>query len=115
MGGASAVSNITLLIIFDLLFKRWLSAEGVYAASAVVGLAVTYVLQRRFVWRSRAAFHREAPKFFTVAGVMFVVNLGCISVFVGHLKFPLIATQCVLMAALSGITFLSSKYWTFRT
>gem|GEM_PF-6908077 len=115
IGGGSAVSNILLLIIFDSLFGAWLNATAIYVLSAVVGLLITYVLQRNFVWRSTAAIHREAAKFLTVASVVFVFNLCGIYFFVQELKFPLILTQCVLMVCFSGVTFLSSKYWTFRS
>jgi len=79
----------------------------------VVSVIQSYVMQRKFVWRSRNEIHKEFTKFIVIAISQYVAGLLLIIYFVDYRKFPLLPTQFIASLTLVGITFLLMRSWIF--
>lgn len=91
---------------------------GDYRANALgyaVGMAVSYLLNRRFTFAAERGGHgRQAPRFLVAAGLSYLLNLGVIAV--GHrlgLRESMLL-QVAAMGAYSLCFYLLSRLFVFR-
>jgi putative flippase GtrA len=111
-GLASALTHLLVLTVL----VEVLAARPVVASTAgfVASIAVSYVLQRQWVFESSAALRRTAPRFVAVILVGFAIN-GSV-VFAGtealalHYLWPQLLA--FLLVPLSNYTL--NSLWTFR-
>jgi len=90
-----------------------LNTVAAVTIASVVSVIQSYVMQRKFVWRSSNKIHKEFPKFIVIAISQYVAGLLLIIYFVDYRKFPLLPTQFIASLALVGITFLLMRSWIF--
>jgi putative flippase GtrA len=82
-------------------------------AGYVMGGIVSYLLNRRFAFRSDRP-HREAGwRFVVVAGVGFVLTGLLMSVLSGRIGLPYMAAQVLTTGAVLFWSFLAHRLWTF--
>ena len=100
----------------------WLgvNAKLDYRAAATVAFAVALV--NNFAWNRLWTF-REAPgrlhgqafRFVVVSGTAFVVSLAVLSVLVRDAGAPKLFAQALAIVAVTPVSFLANKLWSFRT
>jgi putative flippase GtrA len=74
-----------------------------------------YVCYRYIVFRSRAKIRWELPRFSVVYVVMLCVNLVTLPILLRVLPFSIYATQIVFTIIVVILSYLSHKYFSFRS
>jgi putative flippase GtrA len=93
---------------------RWHYAVA-NAAGYGLGLAVSFVLNRRFTFRSsRAASPREPLLFLLVCGASYAIQAGALVACVEVLRMDGFSAQLPAMALYAAAGFAGNKYLTFR-
>jgi putative flippase GtrA len=90
-----------------------------YAAANVLGyglgLAVSFLLNRRFTFRSsRAAAPREPLLFLLVFGASYAIQMGALVLCVELLHVNRCAAQALAMAVYTAVGYAGNKFITFR-
>lgn len=87
------------------------------AAGYLVGVGVSFVLNRRFVFRSDRAWRATAPRYATVVAVAFVLNQLVLE-FAHRALGPgapqHLAAQLAGMATYTATVFAACRWWVFR-
>jgi putative flippase GtrA len=110
--GVAAVGHYgTLVIAVEALAVRPVPAS---LLGFVAGGVISYLLNRRYTFRSRRAHAAAVPRFFTVATVGFVLNGLAMAVLTGPLAVHYLAGQVVTTGVVLCWTFLANRTWTFR-
>jgi putative flippase GtrA len=89
---------------------------GPYAANGLgyaVGLCVSFVLNRRWTFRSTGAPRREAARFLTTFAVAYGVNLAVLHAAVAGLGVDPYLAQPIAMAFYTAIFFVLSRAFVF--
>jgi putative flippase GtrA len=88
------------------------------AANAIgyaLGLTVSFLLNRRFTFRSsRGIFSREPVLFLAVAGVSYAVQMGALVVLIELLRVDQSIAQIPAMAVYTACGYAGNKFVTFR-
>jgi len=92
-----------------------LNTVAAVTIASALSVIQSYVMQRKFVWRSSNEIHKEFPKFIVIAISQYFVSLLLIIYFVDHRKFPLLPTQFIVSLTLVAITFVLMRSWTFAS
>jgi putative flippase GtrA len=80
-----------------------------------LGLTVSFVLNKRFTFRSpRAIRPREPLLFLLVFGVSYAIQMGALVLCVEALRMNRLAAQAIAMALYTAIGYAGNKYLTFR-
>jgi putative flippase GtrA len=83
-------------------------------AGYVLGGATSYLLNRRWTFRSNAPHAQAVSKFAVVAFVGFCLTGLCMYVFVDRFKAPYLPAQIVTTLVVLTWSFLAHRKWTFR-
>ena len=86
-------------------------------AGYAVGIALSFILSRHFVFRSRRAAKSSGPRFLISAAIAFIANLAVLTV-AGHLlgdaaPFRL-AAQALGMSVYTLTLFMLGRFWAFK-
>jgi putative flippase GtrA len=73
-----------------------------------------YLLQRRFVFRSKYAVSREMPKYLLVTVSSVLLNGALLVVFTEKFGAGVLLSQAFALAISSGYSFIGHLYWTFK-
>lgn len=87
------------------------------AAGYAVGILVSWILQRRFVFRSRDAGWAAKTRYVTTIALAFAVNqavLWAMPLLVGDSRPARVASQVVAMASYTVVQFILFRLWVFR-
>jgi putative flippase GtrA len=82
-------------------------------AGYVLGGATSYLLNRRWTFRSSAPHARAASRFMLVAIVGFCLTGLCMHVFVDRFDAPYLPAQVVTTLIVLTWSFLAHRMWTF--
>lgn len=111
-GGLAALAHLTTLtVLVELGGLRPLWASNVGFG---VGLVVSYLLQRGWVFATSAAHLLTAPKFLTVIGAGLLLNSAVMHVGVDIVGLPYPLAQLIAFALLPINNYLLHSIWTFR-
>src|SRR5512138_166001 len=86
------------------------------AAGYALGVLVSWVLQRRYVFRSRQARWRDRAKFLAVVAASFLANqlvLAALHAALGQSVAARGAAQLLAMATYTTLQFLLLRFWVF--
>lgn len=86
------------------------------AAGYLVGVGVSFVLNRRFVFRSEAAWRRTAPRYLAVVAAAFVLNqlvLRVANAGLGAGALQHLVAQLAGMATYTLTVFAACRWWVF--
>jgi putative flippase GtrA len=87
------------------------------AAGYAVGIALSFVLSRQFVFRSRQPARTAAPRFLVSAAIAFAVNQAALAVashLLGGDPASRLAAQVCGMCSYTLTLFLLGRFWIFR-
>ena len=115
IGSWNTIFGFGSLVILKLTFMPPLNTVAAVTIASVVSVIQSYVMQRKFVWRSRNEIHKEFTKFIVIAISQYFVSLLLIIYLVDHRKFPLLPTQFIVSLTLVAITFVLMRSWTFAS
>src|SRR3954469_5385629 len=109
---AVGVTNTALgyAVIFSLMLGAGWSPELSNVLGYVVGLSVSYLLNRSFTFRTRAKVLMEGSRFLIAFGIAFALNLAVLSALVRIFG----ATDWIAQIA-AGFVYVVSSYWLNRT
>ncbi len=97
------------------LVERMHAAATIAAlAGYVLGGATSYLLNRRWTFRSNAPHAEALSKFVLVAFVGFCLTGLCMFILVERLKAPYLPAQVVTTLIVLSWSFLAHRKWTFR-
>jgi len=113
IGSWNTIFGFAVITILKFTAMPPLNTVAAVTIASVVSVIQSYVMQRKFVWRSSNKIHKEFPKFIVIAISQYVAGLLLIIYFVDYRKFPLLPTQFIASLALVGITFLLMRSWIF--
>src|SRR3954454_11608578 len=97
-----------------------LNAKVEYRAAATAAFAVALVNNFAWnrAWTFRDATGRVAPqpcRFVLVSGAAFIVSLALLSLLVRDAGAPKLIAQAIAIVAVTPVSFLANKLWSFRT
>lgn len=111
-GGASALTHLgTTALLVETAAVRPVVASTIGFVASIV---VSYLLQRRWVFRSQVSNRAAAPRFLTVTAIGFLLNASI--VFLGTEVFEVhyAPVQLVALVAIPVSNYLLNSLWTFR-
>jgi putative flippase GtrA len=111
-GGASALTHlgVTALLV-EVAGRRPVIASTI---GFVASIAVSYLLQRRWVFRSQVANRLAIPRFLTVTAVGFLLNASILWIGTEVLDVHYAPVQLVALVAIPVSNYLLNSLWTFR-
>jgi len=81
----------------------------------LAGVAVSYVLNRRYTFRSGRPHRAAAPRFFAVSAVGFVLNGAGMWFLIEAWGVPYLIAQVIATTIVLIWNFSANRWWTFRT
>ncbi len=95
------VTNVTLYLLFLGLVILGLPPVGVSAACYLLGVALSYLLNRRWSFRSAAGHRHDLPRFLAAYGAGLAVTVLAMSLLAGPLGPALAQLLTIAIAALT--------------
>jgi putative flippase GtrA len=80
----------------------------------IVGITHSFIWNKWWTFRSNKHIKHELPKFITVYGVTFILNLVLLVVFVELLKFDKRIAQLFALLFTTVISYIGHKLWSFK-
>ena len=112
---AVGVTNTVLSIaVYGLLVHAGLQYLTASAIAFALGALNSYVLNRRWTFRSSAPRAAELGRFICVQLIGLGTNLASLAVLVGGAHVPRLAAQLLVFPLASLVTFALSRQWAFR-
>jgi putative flippase GtrA len=111
-GGASAFTHlgVTALLV-EVAGQRPVIASTI---GFVASIAVSYLLQRRWVFHSQVPNRLAVPRFLTVTAVGFALNASILWIGTEVLEVHYAPVQLVALVAIPVSNYLLNSLWTFR-
>jgi putative flippase GtrA len=109
-GGLSALAHFTVGLAAHLAGLAAVPASTIGFAASI---AVSYLLQRGWVFRSGASHTVTGPRFLTVTAAAFGLNTAVLWVGAELLGAPYAAVQAVAIVLIPGMNYLLNSRWTF--
>ncbi|MEA2482234.1 MAG: hypothetical protein QOC55_181 [Thermoleophilaceae bacterium] len=104
------------LAIFWLGLSAGLDYRAAASTAFVVALVNNFAWNRLWTFRDASGRARgQALRFVTVSGAAFVISLAILSVLVRDLGAPKLIAQAAAIIAVTPLSFLANKLWSFRT
>jgi putative flippase GtrA len=82
--------------------------------SHIVGVTHSFFWNKYWVFRSNKNKIREFLKFYSVYGVMLLINIAMLYYFVSVLGFSPQISQLIILPVLTLLTYTGHKYWSFK-
>lgn len=82
--------------------------------SHIVGVIHSFIWNKYWVFRSSKNKIREFLKFYSVYGVMLLINIAMLYYFVSILNISPQISQLILLPFLTILTYTGHKYWSFK-
>jgi putative flippase GtrA len=111
-GGASALTHFGVLVLLAEGLHVWPTAAS--TAGFVASIAVSYALQRGWVFRSDTRHVVAGTRFLTVTAVAFGLNTGIVFAGTELLQLPYIWVQMVALTVIPLVNYTLNSRWTFR-
>jgi putative flippase GtrA len=114
-GCVGASGYIVNLVVYTLLLKK---ADLHYLAAAtgsfLVAASWNYWWNRHWTFREqRGSFTLQGARFFTISALVYLANLGVLSLLVS-LGLGKIVAQAIAVLLVTPLNFLGNKLWSFR-
>ena len=114
VGGTNTAASYGLYVILRLLLSNAITDQTCLLMAYVPAMILGYVLQRRFVWKSKNRFRKEAPRYFLIVVIQFAVNSMILWVLVALAHLNAILAQTIATVILVVISFIVHGKWTFK-
>jgi putative flippase GtrA len=111
-GACSTLTHVGVLFVLAEMARVWAVAAS--AAGFVASIAVSYTLQRYWVFRSRRGHVSTGLKFLTVTAVALGVNTATLWIGTELLGLPYQWAQVVALVLIPVVNYALNATWTFR-
>lgn len=78
-----------------------------------IGMAVSYVLNRRYTFRSRRNHSASMPIFVAATLLCYLLNLICLQFTLGIMHWPAAIAQAAAVLAYTVSFYFANRYWVF--
>jgi putative flippase GtrA len=112
-GGASAATHFGVGLALAEGLHMWPVVASTIGFAASV--AVSYVLQHAWVFRSGAGHTVAGPKFLTVTAAAFGLNTGVLWLGTSALRAPYPSVQALALVLIPVLNYTLNSRWTFRS
>lgn len=102
------------VLIFACMYLLHWSPEASNVTGYAIGLLTSYVLNRRYTFRSRDSTMLEFPRFLGTFFFAFAANFATLAVLVRVLEFHAGISQILAGAVYVGASYALSRYFVFR-
>jgi putative flippase GtrA len=96
-------------------------ANGFTSYQVAATLAFLVAVTNNFLWNRRWTFRaddglrrHQAPRFLAVSTSAFLIGLGLLTVLVELLGVPELPAQAIAIVAVTPLSFVANKLWTFK-
>ena len=110
-GVVGVVSNLTLYVLFVALIWLSLSPQWAVAICYVLGVALSYTLNRQWTFKSTSAHSRDLPRFLAAYGIGFIFTILAITQLV-RVMAPELA-QIINIGLTAGVIYLCLRLFRF--
>lgn len=97
-------SGIGYFIIFYLTYIQ-ITAEISNLLGYASGLLISYILNKKFTFKSKKIYGKEFPKFIFIMGISYIINLSVLIICFRFLNINVFASQII-----AGLTYLIISY-----
>ena len=108
------VNTAVSTAVFALLVDAGAHYVPASAIAFTLGALNSYVLNRRWTFRSHASRMPELGRFACVQAAGLVVDLVLLHAAIGGVGLPRLPAQLLVFPAASAVTFVLSRQWAFR-
>ena len=115
IGGWNTIFGFAVITILKFTAMPPLNTVAAVTIASALSVIQSYVMQRKFVWRSKNEFHKEFFKFVLISISQYVTSVMLMTYLVDFRKFPLLPTQFIVSLSLVAITFVLMRSWTFAS
>ncbi len=113
-GAAGIVNTVVGYSTYLLLLAAGINYTVALTIGTVAGVISSYFINRYWTFKSSKRIHTEFPKFLTVYGVSYLINLGLLVLFVEQFKMDKRIAQLIILVFITCITFAGNKFWSFN-
>ncbi|WP_039723004.1 MAG: GtrA family protein [Roseitalea porphyridii] len=108
-------TTLALYVVLFVLLSQIAEDHFLPALSAgTVAALVSFILQRNWTFRSKAAVQDSLPKFLLIHGAAAALNALCVEFAAGTLGLPVYAALTFGAAVYGAFSYLAQKLWCFR-
>lgn len=80
----------------------------------IIGVTNSFIWNKKWTFKSRGNLRVEIPKFISVYGTTFVINLLLLIILVEKLMFGPKISGIIALGVVTIISYTGHKYWSFR-
>jgi putative flippase GtrA len=110
-GAVGVLSNVTLYLLYLAFLWVGLAPQGAVGICYVLGVALSYVLNRSWTFKSTASHGRDVPRFLAAYAIGFVFTIGAITVLIRWM--PPEVAQLVNIGLTAGVIYLCLRVMRF--
>jgi putative flippase GtrA len=114
IGAVNTAFGYGLFAALDLTLGDTVPYLALLLVAHIVSVLEAFVLHKLLVFRVRGRWLRDLARFWSVYLVALGVNLVTLPLLVELVGLPVLLAQAVIMATLTGATFLAHRHYTFR-
>jgi putative flippase GtrA len=115
VGAANTILGFVIFSAIWVFSGEKLDPMFVLAITYALVFFSAYLLQRRFVFRSKDAVSREMPKYLLITVSSVVLNGALLYVFTEEFGTGVLLSQAFALAISSAYSFIGHLYWTFKS
>ena len=101
-------------VILSLQLQFGVHPVGANASGYVVGLFMSFILNRTYTFRSRRSFRTSIPAFAVAAAVSYLINLAVLQFSITVLQLPAAVSQGMAICAYTVSFYLANRYVVFK-
>lgn len=114
VGGFNTVAAyLFFALLYHLFGKGWWDV-AIQLATSIFGITLSYITHRIFTYRSHGVWWKEYLRFYVVYGAQLLLHSLLFLVFSTWLGFNGYATQLVLMALFTAVSYWAHKVYSFK-
>jgi putative flippase GtrA len=106
-------TGVHFTILAALVHAGLLTPVPASCVGALGGALVSYALNRRYTFRSRAQHHVALPRFLVLAAVAFVLNAAVLALVLRVLPVHYLVAQALTTGCVMLFTFSGGRLWVF--
>jgi putative flippase GtrA len=110
-GVANTVTGFAVIFLLMALGVRPVVAN---VAGYAVGLSLSFLLSRRYVFAGAGTLHGEAGRFLVAFAIAFAANLAMLQILIGHFEVTPVVAQVLSAATYTMAMFVLGRWFVFR-
>jgi len=112
-GAIGVASNAALYVLYLALTKFGVGPKTAMTAVFILGVCVTFALNRRWTFRHEGALGRSAVRYAGAYVLAYAINVAALALLVDGAGLPHRAVMLGLIVVTAGLIFAAQKLWVF--